>query len=89
MNPSFPDKRSYHPLLIVLFHLQLPDQATLHQIPFSTRAYWRNISQEDQFGYEAVRAYLEAQLDRRVLKRKIFVIVAKIFPFTGYEYLKG
>jgi hypothetical protein len=47
-------KRSYHPMLVVLFHLQLLDAALLKQIPYSTRTYWKQLEQEKQFGFEVV-----------------------------------
>ncbi len=60
-------KRSYHPLLIVLFHLNLLDRELLRQIPYSTRKYWNDTEQENQFGYDAVHDYLKSQLDIRAV----------------------
>jgi hypothetical protein len=60
-------KRSYHPLLIVLFQIGILDKQILKQIPYSTRHYWNHTSQEDQFGYEYVLPFLETQLDLKAV----------------------
>ncbi|MGL5888898.1 MAG: hypothetical protein ACRC3B_03385 [Bacteroidia bacterium] len=60
-------KRSYHPMLIVLFHLQLLDKQTLKQIPHSTRTYWKHLEQETQFGFDAVENYLLRNADIRAV----------------------
>jgi hypothetical protein len=56
-------KRSYHPMLVVLFHLQLLDAQVLKQIPYSTRTYWKQLNQEKQFGFEVVEDYLLSNAD--------------------------
>lgn len=56
-------KRSYHPLVIVLFHLNILDKELLQQIPYATRCYWRKTMQQEQFGYEQVREFMDHNLD--------------------------
>ncbi len=58
-------KRSYHPMLIVLFHLQLLDKELLQNIPPSTKTYWKQTLQENQFGYVAIAAYMQKHEDIR------------------------
>ncbi|MDQ3110869.1 MAG: hypothetical protein M3R17_13330, partial [Bacteroidota bacterium] len=80
MEANFPYKRSYHPFLIVLFHLELLDKNILRQIPYSTRKYWNGIAQEKQFGYPEVSDYLDAQRDiRSVFTSK------KLFSFMRFS----
>ncbi|MGL4598047.1 MAG: hypothetical protein ACRCYO_10980 [Bacteroidia bacterium] len=65
-------KRSYHPMLIVLFHLQLLDNELLKKIPPSTKTYWKQTIQNDQFGYVAVAEYMQKHDDiRSVYKSKL------------------
>ena len=86
-------KRSYHPMLIVLFHLQLLDKQLLTQIPHSTRFYWKHLQQEKQFGFEAVEEYLLRNADiRAVYTSKIVFKVCRLVcrihsAFTQVEKL--
>ena len=86
-------KRSYHPMLIVLFHLQLLDKHLLTKIPHSTRCYWKHLQQEKQFGFEAVEEYLLRNADIRAvytnkLVFKVCRLVCRIHAaFTHVEKL--
>lgn len=81
-------KRSYHPMLIVLFHLDLLDHALVKQIPHSTRSYWKCHDQQDQFGYENVREFMTVNMDIRAIHqvkliRRFVHFVCRVY--NGYE----
>jgi hypothetical protein len=72
MTECYSTKRSYHPMLIVLFHLQLLDNELLQDIPSSTKTYWKQIIQNNQFGYDSVAEYMRKHNDiRSVYKSKL------------------
>jgi hypothetical protein len=90
--PYSAHKRSYHPLLIVLFHLQLLSKDVLKQIPHSTRAYWNHILQQEQFGYDAVKDYLHANLDIRAVyeSKQVFRVARFVCRiYDGYKSIVG
>ncbi|MCK6640925.1 MAG: hypothetical protein L6Q81_12660 [Bacteroidia bacterium] len=59
----YPAKRSYHPLIIVMFHLQILDTEFLKNVPYSTRNSWRKQIQEKQFGYDIAQEFMQTNLN--------------------------
>jgi hypothetical protein len=82
-------KRSYHPMLIVLFHLQLLDVQLLKQIPYSTRTYWKQLEQETQFGFEVVEDYLLRNVDiKAVYTSKLVFKVCRLVCRIHHAFVK-
>jgi hypothetical protein len=82
-------KRSYHPMLVVLFHLQLLDAALLKQIPYSTRTYWKQLEQEKQFGFEVVEDYLLRNADiKAVYTSKLVFKVCRLVCRIHHAFVK-
>ncbi len=82
-------KRSYHPMLVVLFHLQLLDVQLLRQIPYSTRTYWKQLNQEKQFGFEVVEDYLLRNADiKAVYTSKLVFKVCRLVCRVHNAFVK-
>ena len=60
-------KRSYHPFLLVLFHLNILDKEVIRQIPYSTISHWNNRDHTDYFGYEFAQEYMNNHKDIRAV----------------------
>lgn len=65
--PSAAYKRTYHPFLLVLFHLDILDKEIRQQIPYSTISYWNRHPHQESFGYEFVKEYMDNHKDIRAV----------------------
>ncbi len=72
-------KTSYHPMLLVLFRLNLLNDTVLKEIPATTISYWNSIDHTTQFGFEAVQDYMQRHEDiKGVYTSKL------LFQFTRF-----
>jgi hypothetical protein len=72
-------KTSYHPILMVLFGLNILNLTILSQVPESTIKYWHSIDHTTQFGFDAVEAYMQKhEVIKGVYMSKI------VFRFTRF-----
>ncbi|MFN8714195.1 MAG: hypothetical protein ACK5Z2_15210 [Bacteroidota bacterium] len=80
-------KRSYHPMLVVMFHLQLLNTEVLKQIPYSTRMYWKQLEQEKQFGFEVVEDYLLRNADIKAVytSKLVFKVCRCLSPVISWR----
>lgn len=79
MAAPFSYKRSYHPLVSILYmHGMLPDEQ-IKQLPKTTRHNWNNYSHSDHFGYEWIEDFLVDFEDiQAVFKRKHLMRTLKL-----------
>ena len=55
-------KRTYHPLVLLCYQLNILDQKYINQIPRTTLNYWDTFSHEDVYGYNWVKDYINTDL---------------------------
>lgn len=80
-------KRSYHPLIILLYHSNMLSPEELAKIPRSTKKNWNKFSHESYYGYEMAAEYIcEFEAIKNVLTNKHMRYGLQCLSALSYGY---